>query len=59
MLSQSSEGASKLLCHLISAVLESCEFGLRKESGKEFLVLKRSLSVQLVVGSLLQSRKGI
>lgn len=34
---QSSEDTSKLLCLLISAVLESCEFGLGKSLEKIFL----------------------
>lgn len=37
MLFQTSDDASKLLCLLISAVLEAGEFGLRKKSEKIFL----------------------
>lgn len=35
MLFQSSEDISTMLCLLISAFLESCEFWLGKESGKD------------------------
>lgn len=46
MLFQSSEAASTMLCLLVSAVPETCEFGSEKSLQRHFLALKRSPFVQ-------------